>query len=69
MPWVNRPANGSFDADVTGLLHGAGEEARIKQMQDRVLDAADVLVDRQPVVRGRSDRSACSSFQGSVKRA
>ena len=32
------------------LLHGAGEEARIEQMQNRVLDAADVLVDRQPVV-------------------
>ena len=28
----------------------AGEEARIEQMQDRVLDAADILVDRQPVI-------------------
>jgi hypothetical protein len=30
--------------------HGAGVEARVEQVQDRVLDAADVLVDGQPVV-------------------
>ncbi len=35
---------------VAGVAHGAGEEARIEQVQDRVLDAADVLVDRQPAV-------------------
>ena len=35
---------------VAGRLHRAGEEAAVEQMQDRVLDAADVLVDRQPVV-------------------
>ena len=40
------------DADVTGLVHGAGEEARIEQMQDRVLDAADILIDRQPIADG-----------------
>ena len=32
------------------LAHGAGPEARIEQVQDRVLDAADILVDRHPVV-------------------
>ena len=38
-----------FDrVQMAGGLHGAGEEARIEQMQDRVLDAADILVDRQP---------------------
>ena len=52
MPWVNRPVNGSSIGDVTGLVHGAGEEARIEQMQDRVLDAADILVDRHPVADG-----------------
>ena len=45
------------EADVAGHLHGAGEEARIEQVQDRVLDAADVLVDRQQAIdhaaRGR----------------
>ena len=40
------------EAEVAGHLHGAGEEARIEEMQDRVLDAADVLVDRQPVIGG-----------------
>ena len=51
------------DADVAGRLHRAGEEARVEQVQDRVLDAADVLIDRQPVVdhlavgrRGRDPR-------------
>ena len=35
-----------------GFVHGAGEEARIEQMQNRMLDAADILVDRQPVADG-----------------
>ena len=39
------------DVRVAELVHRAGEEARIEQMQDRVLDAADILVDRQPVIR------------------
>ena len=34
------------------VLQGAGDEAGVQQVQDRVLDAADVLVDRHPVVRG-----------------
>ena len=38
---------------MAALAHRPGEEARIEQMQDRVLDAADVLVDRQPVVGDR----------------
>ena len=38
------------DTDVTGRLHGAGEEAAVEQVQDRMLDAADILVDRQPLV-------------------
>ena len=41
-------------ADMSGLVHGAGEEARIEQMQDRVLDAADILIDRQPFVHDRA---------------
>jgi len=43
---------------VTGHLHGAGEEARIEQVQDRVLDAADVLVDRHHAIRDRA-RGRC----------
>ncbi len=37
---------------VAGVAHGAGEEARIEEMQDRVLDAADILIDGQPIMRG-----------------
>ena len=67
MPCVNRPANGSSRFDMAGLLHGAGEEARIEQVQDRVLDAADILVDRQPAIRPCGAVGAVS-FHGSVKR-
>ena len=41
---------GLVEAGMAGLLHRAGEEARIEQVQDRVLDAADILVDGQPAV-------------------
>ena len=40
------------EGDVFCRLHAAGEEARIKQMQNCVLLAADVLVDRRPVLQG-----------------
>jgi len=55
-------------ADVAGGLHGADEEAAVEQMQDRVLDAADILVDRhQPVAT--AGVVGAFSFHGSVKRA
>ena len=38
------------------LLHRAGEEARIEEVQDRVLDAADILVDGQPAIDDRRHR-------------
>ncbi len=37
-------------AGMAGFTHRPIEEARVEQMQDRVLDAADVLVDGHPVV-------------------
>ena len=45
---------------MAGLPHRAREEARIEEMQDRVLDAADILVDRQPAIDDRAARSASS---------
>ena len=39
------------DIGVAQSVQPAREEARVEQMQDRVLDAADILIDRQPVVR------------------
>ena len=43
--------------DMAGGLHRAGEEAAVEQMQDRVLDAADILVDRHhPVDDGTRGR-------------
>ena len=46
---------------MTGVTHGTHEESRIEQMQNGVLDAADILVNRQPVfdiVPGRPASSA-----------
>src|SRR5262249_7791409 len=41
---------------MAGDLHGAGEEAAIEQVQDRVLDAPDVLIDGQPAIDLRAVR-------------
>ena len=47
--------------EVTEVGERLGQEARIHQVQDRVLDPADVLVDRQPVVgRGAAPRPPAS---------
>jgi hypothetical protein len=37
---------------MAGIGHGAHEEARIEQMQDRVFDAANILIDGQPIGDG-----------------
>ena len=49
MPWVNRPWNGSA-IPIRPIVERPGPEARIEQVQDRMLDAADILVDRQPLL-------------------
>ena len=67
MPWVNRPANGSR-AQLALVRQSPGDEARVKQVQHGVLDAADVLVDRHPVVRRRLVDRRFGAF-GPVKRA
>src|SRR5690606_18142706 len=36
--------------DMAGLSHGARKEARIEEMEDRMLDAADILIDGEPVI-------------------
>ena len=35
---------------MTGLVHRAGKEAAVEQMQNRMLNAADILIDVHPVV-------------------
>ena len=35
---------------MAGERHGTCEEARVQQMQNRVLDAADILINRQPLL-------------------
>ena len=50
MPCVSRLRERLVDADQLQVAHHLGPEARVQQVQDRVLDAADVLVHRHPVV-------------------
>ena len=62
MPWLKSRANGSRNRAEAELVHHLREEARVEQVQDRVLDAADVLVDRQPVVGDLAvERQPCRS--------
>ena len=44
------------EVEIAAAPQRPGEEARVEQVQDGVLDAADVLVDRQPVIDVRRDR-------------
>jgi hypothetical protein len=44
---------GLVDLDQAQVAHDLGPEARVQQVQDGVLDAADVLVHRHPVVGSR----------------
>ena len=46
-----KPFERLLDIHITALLQGAGEKTGIKQMQDCMLYAADILIDRQPVIR------------------
>ncbi|ABA48399.1 hypothetical protein BURPS1710b_3452 [Burkholderia pseudomallei 1710b] len=43
------------ERDETEIAHHLRPEARVQQVQDRVLDAADVLIHRHPVVGARID--------------
>ena len=53
-PLVEEAGDRLAEADQALLLHHLGEEPRVEQVQDGVLDAADVLVDRHPVVGERA---------------
>ncbi len=44
------PAEGFIEADQLHIAHHPRPEARVQQVQDRVFDATDVLIDRQPVL-------------------
>jgi hypothetical protein len=61
MPWHSKRWNGS-SLHQTFIAHQLVEEARVQQMQDRVFDAADVLVNRQPVVGTRGSSMPLSKF-------
>src|ERR1700731_2966198 len=54
MPWVNRRAKGSPGSarPTPPAARGPGVEAGVQQVQDGVLDPADVLVDGHPVGHG-----------------
>jgi hypothetical protein len=50
MPWVKSALKGSLRLHQVEVRQRLHEEARVHQVQDRVLDAADVLIDRHPAV-------------------
>ena len=56
MPCVSSSRERLRQLDESQIAHRAGPEPRIQQVQDRVLDAADVLIDRQPVPDPLIDR-------------
>ena len=53
IPWVKSLANGSRTSRHAQVGERLGEEAGVHQVEDRVLDPADVLVDRHPLPQGR----------------
>ena len=60
MPWFSSAENGSPKSTQAHVVQHLGEEARVQQVQDRVLDAADVEVDGHPRVdRRRVERPGC----------
>ena len=64
MPCVSRFVERLGDPCQAEVAHHARPEPRIQQVQDRVLDAADVLVDRHPVVRALIDHGAVVARAG-----
>ena len=57
-----------FGGQVAGLVHRTGEEARVQQVQNRVFDAADVLIDVHPIVGilGHSGRRGAGRGEAGV---
>ena len=47
-----QPTERLIDRRVSRPAHRAREETRVEEMQDRMLDAADILIDRQPIAHG-----------------
>ena len=54
MPCVNSPLNGSAMPILPKVLQRARPEARVEQVQDRMLDPADILGDGKPLLRFRA---------------
>jgi hypothetical protein len=47
-PWVKRPLNGSLTDNLPIRSERACPEARVEQVEDRMLDPANILPDRKP---------------------
>ena len=53
---------------MTRRLHRAGKKPRIEQVQNRMFDAADILIDRQPLFHPCGSVVGAAAFHGSVNR-
>jgi len=58
MPCVKEARKWLVDVCESKLLQSAGEEPRVEQMQNRVLDTADVLIGREAICEPRHGRPA-----------
>ena len=65
MPCVKSALERLLHAEQAHVRERLDEEARVHQVQDRVLDAADVLVDRHPVGEHRRGSHGASSLPAS----
>ena len=68
MPCVSRRVNGSSKCQQSDVAQHPREEPRVQQVQNRVLDAAAVEVDRHPVRRRLRVENGSSVFFGSQNR-
>ena len=48
-PLCHQPGKRLGKVKIANLAQRAGEKARIEKMQDSMFDAADILIDRQPI--------------------
>src|SRR5205807_5063240 len=60
-PLREQPGEWFVEIEVAAALQRPGEEAGIKKMENRMLDPADILVDRHPVI----DRPSIKRRRGS----
>ena len=63
-----QPGERFFQVKIAAALQGAGEEARIQQVQDSMFNPADILIHRQPIVGGLAGKSCLALGIGEARK-